>query len=159
MKTVNPKSYKIAVFGASLCNEEVYELAKNVGREIAYNKALLVCGGLGGVMEAASRGAHETGGITIGILPDDNENSANPYTDIVIVTNLGHARNIVLAHTCHGAIAVTGSLGTLSEIAITLKLGKPVVGLNSWEVDPRIIKAVTPKDAVQKLIQAMDMKS
>jgi uncharacterized protein (TIGR00725 family) len=121
--------------------------------ELAKREVIMICGGLRGVMEGAAKGVREAGGITIGIVPGENKQSANPYIDIVIATNMGHARNIILAHTCDGGIAVTGSLGTLSEIAITLKLGKPIVGLNSWNVDPRIIPCDTPVEAVDKIIE------
>lgn len=152
-----PDSHIVAVFGAALCDNDVYELARAVGSEIARRNAALICGGLGGVMEASARGAREAGGLTIGVLPGPDRKHANPYIQIPIITNMGHARNIILAHTCEGGISVAGSLGTLSEIAITLKLGKPVVELKSWRVDPGIISAESPRDAVAKLFDALNI--
>lgn len=102
-------------------------MAEAVGREIAGRGAALVCGGLGGVMEAAARGAFEAGGEVIGILPGPEGASANPYVTIAVPTNMGHARNVIIAHTAEALIAVEGEYGTLSETAIGLKLGKPVI--------------------------------
>jgi len=151
-------TFRIAVFGAASCNQQIYEKARTVGKEIAAHNAVLINGGLGGVMEGAARGAFENNGLTIGILPAHDDSTANPYISIPIVTNLGHGRNIVLAHTCHGAIAIAGEFGTLSEIAITLKLGKPVIALDSWNVDPRIETAASPEEAVCKLLNKLEKK-
>ena len=140
--------HQIAVIGLAACDPVNRELAVRVGREIARAGAPLLSGGMGGVMEAACLGAREEGGLVIGILPLGERHSGNAYLDVEIVTNLGHARNIVLAHSADALIAVCGGYGTLSEIAVALKLGKPVVGLNSWTIDG-MLQAENPEQAVQ----------
>jgi uncharacterized protein (TIGR00725 family) len=122
----------IGVIGAGICNKEIYELARRVGAGIAKMGATLVCGGLGGVMEGACRGAHEAGGETVGILPGPDRAEANAYVAIPIVTDMGHARNVLIVKSSDGLIAISGGYGTLSEISIALKTGKPVVGLATW---------------------------
>jgi uncharacterized protein (TIGR00725 family) len=106
-----------------------------VGRELAARGAVLVCGGLGGVMEAACRGAKDAGGRTVGILPGTDRAAANPFVDIAIPTGLGEARNALVVGAADGLIAVGGGYGTLSEIALALKAGKRVVGLDSWDIE------------------------
>jgi len=119
------------VIGAGQCDGEIQELAAEVGREIARRGALLVCGGLGGVMEAAAAGAAAEGGITVGVLPGPSTGSANPHIRIPLATGLGQARNVIIVHTADALIAVSGGAGTLSEIGHSLKTGKPVVGLRT----------------------------
>ncbi|MGD9343375.1 MAG: TIGR00725 family protein [Desulfuromonadales bacterium] len=119
----------IGVIGAAQPSPQGLALAESVGREIARRGAVLVCGGLGGVMEAAARGAFEAGGEVVGVLPGPESASANPFVTIAIATNMGHARNVIIAQTAEALIAVEGEYGTLSETAIGLKLGKPVVVL------------------------------
>jgi uncharacterized protein (TIGR00725 family) len=121
----------IAVIGAGQCESSIYQLALEVGEEVAKRGAILVCGGLGGVMEAAAKGASMAGGLTVGILPGPSSNSANPYIKIPVATDMGQARNVIIAHTADGLVAVAGGAGTLSEIGHSLKLGKPVVGLKT----------------------------
>ena len=121
----------IAVIGAGQCESSIYQLALEVGEEVAKRGAILVCGGLGGVMEAAAKGASMAGGLTVGILPGPSCNSANPYIKIPVATDMGQARNVIIAHTADGLVAVSGGAGTLSEIGHSLKLGKPVVGLKT----------------------------
>ncbi len=148
----NPKGGEwmlIGVIGASSCSAEIAELAEAVGREIGKRGAVLICGGLGGVMEFASKGAKEAGGLTIGILPGTSKEEANSYIDIPIVTDLGHARNIVIAHSSDSLIAIAGEHGTLSEIAIGLKLKKTVIGLNTWDI-AGVIPAKTAAEAIEK---------
>jgi uncharacterized protein (TIGR00725 family) len=142
----------IGVIGASSCSAEIAKLAEAVGREIGKRGAGLMCGGLGGVMEFASKGAKEAGGLTIGILPGTSKEEANRYIDIPIVTGLGHARNILIAHSSDSLIAVSGEHGTLSEIAIGLKLKKTVIGLNTWDIEG-VIRAKTAADAIEKAIK------
>ena len=110
-----------------------------MGREIARAGAILVCGGLGGVMEASARGAQREGGITVGILPGDSFEDANPFIQVPVVTGLGHARNVLVVRSAQALIAVKGGYGTLSEVALALKMGKPVVGLHTWDVSRKII--------------------
>lgn len=141
----------IGVIGASHCSSEIYEQARQVGVAIAKANAILVCGGLGGVMEAACRGAKEAGGTTIGILPGIDKNDANVYVDIPIVTGLRDARNTIIARTAEGLIAVSGEYGTLSEIAFAKKFGKPIVSLKSWNFDTTIPQADSAEQAVATL--------
>jgi len=145
---------QIGVIGASSCPPEIYELAREVGREIARRGYILICGGLGGVMEAACRGAKEEGGLTVGIIPMAHKEGANPYVDVVIATDMGHARNVIIVHSSDGLVAVAGEEGTLSEIAIALKAGKPVVGLKSWDLGGRVPQASSPREAVERLVGA-----
>jgi len=142
----------IGVIGASSCSPEIAELAEAVGREIGKRGAVLICGGLGGVMEFASKGAKEAGGLTIGILPGTSKKEANCYIDIPIVTDLGHARNILIAHSSDSLIAISGEHGTLSEIAIGLKLKKTVIGLNTWDIEG-VIRAKTAAEAIEKAMK------
>ncbi len=124
---------RIGVMGPGSCSPDIYELAREVGRMVARRGAILICGGHGGVMEACARGAKEEGGITVGILPGDSSAAANPYIDIPIVTDLGNARNVINVLTSQSIIAIDGSYGTLSEIALALKCGTPVVGFRTWD--------------------------
>ena len=150
---------QIGVIGAGTCSPEAASLAYDVGRLIAQNSAILVCGGLGGVMEHASRGARDAGGLTVGILPGNTPNVANPWVDIPIATGLGEARNAIIARCAAGVIAVGGGYGTLSEIALALKWGKNVVGLGSWstaqdgDTDWELIPASTAGEAVRLVLQ------
>lgn len=151
----------IAVIGGKECTGEEFALAREVGREIAQRGAMLVCGGLGGIMEAAARGAWEMGGITIGILPGKDPGEANPYIKIPIPTNLGLARNVIVVLSGRAVIAIGGGYGTLSEIALALGHGIPVVGLKTWsfsrnrEAAPGIIYATTPAEAVTLAFRAV----
>lgn len=143
----------ISVIGAGSCSEETYAIAEETGKLIARQGAVLVTGGLGGVMEAASRGAKEAGGTTVGILPGFSGEEANKYVDIPVITGLSHARNIIVVRTADAVIAVSGEYGTLSEIAIALKLGKPVIGINTWDNIEGVIKVSTPEEAVKKIME------
>ena len=145
----------VGVIGAGSCDEETAATAERVGELIAERGAALVCGGLGGVMEAAARGARGKGGLTIGILPGDSRLSANPYIVAPIVTDIGHARNVVITHTAQGLVAVSGGFGTLSEIAVALKLGKPVAVLGRWSVIKGTMPADSPEEAVEKVFSKL----
>ena len=125
----------IAVIGGSKVDKHIYKLAQKVGRIIAENNCILICGGKTGVMEAAAKGAHENNGLTIGILPGSDKNEANPYIEIAIPTNLSHYRNALIAQACDLAIAIDGSYGTLSEIAFCLNAGKKVLGLSTHKIE------------------------
>lgn len=109
-------------------------MAEAVGRMLAERGAVVVCGGLGGTMEAACRGAKDGGGTTLGILPGFDRADANPYVDVAVATGLGEARNALVARAADALIAVGGEWGTLSEIALALRAGKRVVGLGTWEL-------------------------
>ncbi len=124
----------VAVIGASEAEEMVLRDAEAVGAGIAERDALLISGGLGGVMEAACRGAKQAGGTTIGILPGTERSDASSYVDIRIVTGLSQARNVIIARSCDAAVAISGKYGTLSEIAYCLMFGVPVIGLGTWRL-------------------------
>ena len=140
---------KIGVIGGSVCREESAEIAYQVGKKIAEMGAVLVCGGLTGIMEYSAKGAKASGGITIGILPGSNDKAANKYIDIPIITAMDNARNVIIVRTADIIIAIDGSLGTLSEIALGLKIGKPIIGINTWDVDERIYRAEDADAAFQ----------
>jgi len=148
----------IGVIGDSSCPPEEAKLAESVGELLAQQGATIVCGGLGGVMEAVCRGAKSKGGLTIGILPGKNSSTANPWVDIPVVTGLGEARNVVVAKSAQAIIAIGGNYGTLSEIAYALKSSIPVIGLNTWSLsrngqeDDSIIKVQSATEAVDKAI-------
>ena len=145
----------VAVIGGGEVSSELAALAREVGRELARRGAVLLCGGLGGVMATAAQGAQEEGGVSIGLLPDPDRSRANPYLTYSLPTNLGHARNIVIAHSADALIAVDGSLGTISEAAIGLKLGKPVIGVQvTWDL-PGLERAASPDAAVAAALEAL----
>ena len=138
----------IAVIGGAEAGEEHLKIAEEVGSLIAKRGAILVTGGMGGVMLAASKGAHSAGGLVVGILPTTDRESSNPYVDIPIVTGLNNARNFVIARTCDCAIAIDGKYGTLSEIAYCLMYGVPVVGIDTWDIDASVVRADSAREAV-----------
>ncbi len=139
----------IGVIGSSEPSESGYAAALAVGRQIALGGAVLVCGGLDGVMAAASRGCAEQGGLVLGILPGPEPIQANPYVTLAVPTNMGHGRNVIIAHTASVLIAVEGGLGTLSEMAVALKLGRAVIGLGCTYDLPGQIRADSPEEAVR----------
>ncbi len=141
---------RIGIIGAGRCDETIYDLAYSVGQMVAERGAILYCGGLGGVMEASAKGAVSKGGVTVGILPGAKASDANDYIKIPVVTGMGHARNVILVRSCEALIAISGSHGTLSEIALALKMWKPVVGLYTWKniLDVHYVK--TAEEAVEK---------
>ena len=141
---------QIAVIGHGKATDGERGAAYATGRLIAENRAVLVCGGLGGVMEAACRGAKEAGGTTVGILPGTE--GGNPYLDITIRTDLGHARNVLVVLSADAVIAIGGSHGTLSEIAIALKTGRTVCGIKTWDIEG-VISCSTPEEAVSTAIE------
>ena len=134
----------VAVIGSGDATDEQITLAEQVGKEVARAGAVLVCGGLGGVMEAACRGAKESGGTTVGILPGSDRKAANRHVDVAVATGLGEARNAIVVASADAVVAVGGEFGTLSEIAFALRAGKPVVGLATWELhrDGRPVEGV-----------------
>jgi len=137
----------IAVVGAGECDPARAALAEEVGGLLARAGAVVVCGGLGGVMEAACRGAKAAGGTTVGLLPGLDRRDANPWVDVPIATGLGEARNVLVVRAADALIAVGGEFGTLSEIAFALKTGKKVIGLGTWDL-PRITRVSTAAEAV-----------
>lgn len=147
----------IGVIGASQPSAEGMRLAALVGREIARCGAVLVCGGLGGVMEAAAKGAVEAGGEVLGILPGPDAAQANPFVTFAVPTNMGHARNVIIAHAASALIAVEGEYGTLSEAAIGLKLGKTVITLPGGLELRGMCLAETPESAVALALERLNI--
>jgi uncharacterized protein (TIGR00725 family) len=151
----------IGVIGGSEVKPQVARMAEEVGREIARRGAVLICGGMGGVMEAACRGATEVGGLTIGILPGENRREANPYVQIPIMTGIGYARNVVVVKSAQVIIAIDGSYGTLTEIGYALQAGIPVIGLGTWSLaingkaDNSINIVKTAKEAVDMAMEVI----
>ena len=143
----------IGVIGAGQCDSRIYQLATEVGEEIARRGAALVCGGLGGVMEAAAKGAAAAGGLTVGILPGPSIKSANPYIRIPVATDMGQARNVIIANTADGLVAVSGGAGTLSEIGHALKIGKPVVGLQTIPDLKGVLYLNTAQEAIARVFE------
>lgn len=158
-----PRLVQIAVVGAAACDEPIAKLAREAGAEIALAGATLLCGGRGGVMEAAAEGAHLAGGRTIGVLPgvDDKSSPPNDHLDVVLYTGLQQARNQILVLSAEAVVAVGGGWGTLSEIALALKFRVPVVLLSSWALkrpdglkDPLLFEAHSAKDAIDIALHA-----
>ena len=153
------RTQKIGVLGPHDCSKEERKVGFAVGAELARHGAILVCGGLGGMMEAAAEGAKSERGVTVGILPGENASAANEFIDIALPTGLSAIRNAVLVRSCDAVIAICGGYGTLSEIAFALRLKVPVVGLQTWSVmrnrkpDPGIHVARTPEDAVKMALK------
>jgi len=139
----------IAVIGAGKCSKKLRDMAAEVGRFVAENDGVIVCGGLGGIMEGAARGAKEAGGVTIGILPTENKEDANDYIDYVIPTGFGEARNIMVVRTADAVVAFPGKYGTLTEMAFALRAQKPLVAVNAWKLGDEIIQAKTPLEAAK----------
>ncbi len=154
MPTPAPRKPTIAVCGAGRCDAQLAALAESVGRAIALAGATLVCGGLVGVMAAACRGARAAGGITVGILPGDLPSAANPDVLVPIASGMGEARNVIIVRSASVVIAIGGEYGTLSEIALARKIGRPVIGLRTWDLgrdargEPHILAVDTPEQAV-----------
>ena len=142
----------IGVIGSHDCDEDTYERARRVGELLAERGFGVICGGLSGVMEAACKGAVEAGGFTVGVLPGDTPNSANPYVQFRIATGMGIARNVIIVRSSAAVIAVSGGAGTLSEIAHCLQLDVPVVGLDTHDVSPGIVQVSTPEEAVERAV-------
>lgn len=149
-------------FEESQAAELTKRLAFDVGAEIARSGAVLVCGGLAGAMEEAARGAKSAGGQTIGILPGPDRSSANPFVDFAIPTGMGEARNALVVGAADAIVAVGGGYGTLSEIALALKMHKPVIGLDTWEFSKSgtagsgITLAHSAQEAVELALAAVD---
>jgi uncharacterized protein (TIGR00725 family) len=148
----------VAVSGGGDADDEACRLAEGVGLELARRGAVVLTGGLGGAMAAASRGARQGGGTTVGILPSDDRADANPWVDVAVPTGLGEGRNAVLVRAADAVIAVAGEFGTLSEMALALRLGKPVVGLCTWELGragrpvTAVVVVATPEEAAETAV-------
>ncbi len=150
----------IAVVGAGRATPEQAAAAERAGRAVARSGAVLVCGGLGGCMAAACKGARTEGGLTLGFLPSNDRAAANPDVDLVVPTNMGVMRNVLIILAADAVVAIDGGLGTLGEIAIALQHKKPVFGLDTWAVDPArsggasVVACATPEEAVAKALEA-----
>ncbi|KTB48474.1 TIGR00725 family protein [Dehalogenimonas alkenigignens] len=157
--------YFISVIGGSKASAADLRIAEEVGGELARAGAAVVCGGLGGVMEAACKGAADAGGLTIGILPGEHRESANPYVQIPIVTGLGFTRNSIVAKSGQAVIAIGGSYGTLSEIAYARISGLPVIGIDTWKMSRRseeadfILRVDNAREAVRLAIARIEEKA
>ena len=145
----------VAVVGSGIATGELYEQAQEVGRLVAERGGTIVCGGLSGVMEAAARGAAETGGTAIGILPDEDRWRANEHLAYSIATGTGHARNLAVVCSGDVVVALGGEYGTLSEIGLARKVGRPVVSLESWELPGHVVVASSPKEAVEAAFEIL----
>ena len=150
----------VAVVGGHDSDDATTRLAEDVGRHLARNGAVLVCGGRGGVMEAACKGARSEGGMTLGVLPGDSRADGNDHLDVAVATGMGEMRNMIVVHSADVVIALSGEFGTLSEIAFALRIGKPVVGLDTWELatptqgrDP-IERVSSAEEAVRRALEA-----
>jgi len=155
---MTPSSPYVAVIGGFDASAEVCDAAEVVGRGVARAGAFLLCGGRSGVMEAACRGAKEMGGTTIGFLPGAERGTENEHVDIALPTGMGEMRNMLIVHAADVVIAVGGEFGTLSELAFALRIGKPVVGIGTWELSKagRLSDAITvvddPGQAVERAL-------
>ncbi len=147
MSLAKPGPY-VSVVGPGTASEELYEKARQIGRLAAERGATVVCGGRSGVMEAAARGAAGAGGTAIGLLPEEDRGSANEYLTHSVATGTGHARNLAVVCSGDVVIAVGGEYGTLSEIGLALKVGRPVVALESWDLDEHVTAASSPQEVV-----------
>ena len=148
----------VAVCGPGSATEEEERWAEEVGRRLAEAEVIVLCGGLGGVMDAAARGAGGGGGTVVGILPGDDRLGASEHLTVALPTGMGEARNAIIARAADAVIAVGGEWGTLSEIALARKMGKPVVVLRSWELGPRaqgVTGASTPAEAVAAVLELL----
>lgn len=141
----------VGVIGGGECTDSTYKTAQSLGFEIGKKGWILVCGGLGGVMEAAAKGCAEAGGMTLGILPGSQRNSANPYIRIALPIGLGEGRNLLVVRTSDVLVSIGGGYGTLSEIALALKAGKPVIGLETWEHIQGIQYVSHPDEVIEKI--------
>lgn len=151
---MNRKPY-VAVVGSGEATGELYDAAREVGRLVAERGGVVICGGLSGVMEAAARGATERGGAAIGILPDEDRGRANPYLSYSVAAGTGHARNLAVVCSGDAVIAIGGEYGTLSEIGLARKVGRPVVALGSWDLPGHVAVAASPPEAVEKAFEAL----
>jgi uncharacterized protein (TIGR00725 family) len=162
---VPPPSAWIAVVGPGEATRVELERAEEAGAAVAEAGAGLVCGGLGGVMEAACRGARSRGGLTLGLLPGLDREAANGWVIVAVPTGLGEARNALVVRAADAVVAIGGGWGTLSEIALALKTGVPVVGLGTWEPAregepvPGIVPADDPREAVEAALRAVSSHS
>jgi uncharacterized protein (TIGR00725 family) len=153
------KPHYIGVIGAGTCPDATYELARNLGSEIGKKRWTLICGGLGGVMEGAARGCLEAGGLTVGLLPGLTRQSANPFIQVPIATGLGEGRNLLVVRASDLLVSIAGGYGTLSEIAMALKIEKPVIGLETWQEITGIRHVTDYQEAIKLITQLLGESS
>ena len=153
---MSPGPY-ISVVGSETATGELYEEAREVGQLVAARGGTVVCGGRSGVMEAAARGATEAGGVAIGILPDEDREQANEFLSYSIATGTGHARNLAVVCSGDVVISVGGEYGTLSEMGLALKVGRPVVALESWDLGEHVAATFSPEKAVEAAFSLLGM--
>ena len=149
MKKDTSRKPVIAIIGAGECSGELYDMAADIGRYIAENGGVVLCGGLGGIMEGAARGAKEAGGTTIGIIPSENKADANKFIDYVIPSGFGQARNVLIVRSADAIVALPGKFGTLSEMAFALVSGKPIVSVQAWKLGEEILQVDDPIEAAR----------
>jgi uncharacterized protein (TIGR00725 family) len=154
---MSPRRIQIAVIGAGTCSERVRQLAEEVGAEIARRGATLICGGLGGVMDAAACGAHNAGGLTVGIIPTYDAGNCSRCLDVIVATGFGHGRNVIVAASGDAVIALPGEHGTASEVALALTLKRCVIGFEAWENYPGVIPAGSAREAVARAMAAANV--
>jgi uncharacterized protein (TIGR00725 family) len=147
----------IGVIGAGSCSERIYGMALDLGASIGHKGWVLICGGLGGVMEAAAKGCREAGGVVVGLLPGFDRTSANPHVSIALPTGLGEGRNLLVVRASDLLIGVSGGYGTLSEIALALKTGKPVIGLETWPDIQGVTYVSSPKEAMEATVRLLKL--
>jgi len=147
------KKIHIGVVGAGVCPQEIYDIASELGHLIAGNNWILICGGLGGVMEGAAKGCCKGGGVTVGILPGVEKSAANPFITLPIATGLGEGRNLLVVRASDVVVAIAGGYGTLSEIGLALKTDKPVVGLKTWPGIEGVDYVETPQQAIDMVVR------
>ena len=150
---MSPSPPYVAVIGPGDASPEQERDAEAVGRELAATGAVVICGGLGGVMAAACRGAREAGGLTVGLLPGSDRADANPWVTVAIATGMGELRNALIVRAVDALVAVGGGFGTLSEIAFALRIGRPVVGVGTWDIGSGVISIDDPAAASRKALE------
>ncbi len=145
---------RIGVIGGAACSQSQAEAAYRVGSLIAQSRGILICGGMGGVMEAACRGAWDHGGITVGILPGSSVREGNDFLTVPLATGMGYARNVLVVLSSQALIAVGGKYGTLSELAYAAQFGVPVFGLSTWKLRLPMKHVRSPAEAVRLALEA-----
>ncbi len=146
----------VAIIGAGKCSKKLRDMAYEAGKYIAENGGVVVCGGMGGIMEGAARGAREGGGLTIGILPTDKKEDANEFIDIVIPTGFGEARNLMVVRSADAVIAFPGKYGTLTEMAFALHAGKPLISVSAWKLGDEIRQVDSPLEAAKLAMELVE---
>ena len=149
MKNDTGRKPVIAIICAGKCSKKLYDMAAEIGRYVAENGGVVLCGGLGGIMEGAARGAKEAGGTTIGIIPSENKADANQFIDHVIPTGFGQARNVLVVRAADAIVALPGKFGTLSEMAFALVSGKPIISVQAWKLGEEIQQVEDPLEAAK----------